>query len=71
MILEFCAGCDKHDIKEDKSFCEKENCFSVHAECIHDEAVKKFLRENEVKSIHLIHKIKNGCVVRKTLKRLE
>ena len=59
-ILECCLECEHHEIFHDVSYCSRENCYSEMSDCVLAQALKKFLEENEVKSIHLINKAKHG-----------
>jgi hypothetical protein len=52
MILAFCSICEYHEKVEIDcklhSKCQKENCLSMYSNCVRDEAVKRFLSQNNL-----------------------
>jgi len=52
MILACCAICEHHEKVEIDcklhSKCQKENCLSRYSNCVRDEAVKRFIRQNKL-----------------------
>ena len=51
MILKYCMKCSYHELTEinaqEYSRCGKENCLSIYAKCITEEAVRQFIHRNE------------------------
>lgn len=53
MTLSYCNGCVHHGTveiqQENHSRCEKENCLSVYAKCVSEEAIRQFINNNGVR----------------------
>jgi hypothetical protein len=51
MVLQCCERCDYHELTEisaeEHSKCGKENCLSIYAKCVTEEAVRQFIYRNE------------------------
>ena len=60
MILGTCAKCDDHEVRSDRSYCMKEKCYSEISKCITIEALKLFLKQDQILSVHIINEIKKG-----------
>ena len=60
MILGTCAKCDYHEVRSDRSYCKKENCYSEISKCITVEALRIFLKQDQILSVHIINEIKKG-----------
>jgi len=47
MILTMCKICENHETREDsngwKSFCQKENCWSMYSQCINKQAINEYM----------------------------
>ena len=55
MVLQYCTKCSYHELTEinarEHSKCGKENCLSMYAKCINEEAVRQFIQKNELDRI--------------------
>jgi len=60
MILGTCAKCDDHEVRSDRSYCKKESCYSEISKCITVEALRLFLKQDRILSVHIINEIKKG-----------
>jgi len=60
MILGTCAKCDDHEVRNDRSYCKKESCYSEISKCITVEAIRLFLKQDQILSVHIINEIKKG-----------
>lgn len=48
MYLSVCQDCGFGGVKENKSFCNKEACYSYLAKCIKNKALEEYLERNAV-----------------------
>ena len=52
MILAFCSLCEYHEKVEIDcklhSKCQRENCLSMYSNCVRDEAIKRFISQNNL-----------------------
>jgi hypothetical protein len=49
MLIKSCFKCKFHEIKEDgkeeRSYCQRENCYSRYSKCVANRALDRFLEQ--------------------------
>ncbi len=51
MLLSICKTCKNHEVREDsngrRSFCQKENCWSMYSQCINKQAINEYMAKQD------------------------